>query len=278
MMSSTTASIPSIAQIRASTHILSVPDALAKVVKVGDDMAVKYGRSVSLLEAQNLEYVAQNSSVPVPKVLAAFAEQGTGVNFIVMELAPGEPLRDVIESLNADEKRGIEDKIRAALDALRSMEPPGYVGSVGRQACADGVFYVPGHDPAFSGPFENEAAMNEGMLRRMAEYEHASYLSLLRTLMARTLKDHRIVFTHGDLQPKNIMVHCTGRTEQGNRTFDVKLIDWEISGWYPDYWEFCNATVARGFRPEWMEMVQRILSVPTDEYLMMQVVRGILFY
>jgi aminoglycoside phosphotransferase len=40
---------------------------------------------------------------------------------------------------------------------------------------------------------------------------------------------HRIVFTHGDLEHHNIMV-------KGGRI--TGFLDWEASGWYPDYWEF----------------------------------------
>jgi aminoglycoside phosphotransferase (APT) family kinase protein len=40
------------------------------------------------------------------------------------------------------------------------------------------------------------------------------------------------VFTHGDIAPRNIMVdesaHITG------------IIDWELAGWYPEYWEYAN--------------------------------------
>jgi len=43
---------------------------------------------------------------------------------------------------------------------------------------------------------------------------------------------HRILFTHGDLKPHNILVkdgHITG------------FLDWESAGWYPDYWDFTTA-------------------------------------
>ncbi|KAG6166363.1 hypothetical protein E4U27_008226, partial [Claviceps purpurea] len=39
---------------------------------------------------------------------------------------------------------------------------------------------------------------------------------------------HEIVFTHGDLNMRNIMMH-NGRLSG--------IIDWETCGWYPDYWE-----------------------------------------
>ncbi|KAG8156826.1 hypothetical protein KVR01_013239 [Diaporthe batatas] len=39
------------------------------------------------------------------------------------------------------------------------------------------------------------------------------------------------VFTHGDLTPRNIIV-------EGSRV--AGIIDWEDSGWFPDYWEYAN--------------------------------------
>jgi aminoglycoside phosphotransferase (APT) family kinase protein len=50
--------------------------------------------------------------------------------------------------------------------------------------------------------------------------------------------------THGDLHPRNIMVKWEGAKDEGdghgggNRIRVTALIDWELSGWYPEYWEF----------------------------------------
>ncbi|KAI8659828.1 APH domain-containing protein [Fusarium sp. Ph1] len=53
---------------------------------------------------------------------------------------------------------------------------------------------------------------------------------LVREALSRRLRtDHRIVFTHCDLTPRNILVQ-DGKI-QG-------LVDWEDSGWYPEYWEY----------------------------------------
>lgn len=45
-------------------------------------------------------------------------------------------------------------------------------------------------------------------------------------------RDHSIVFSHGDLRPQNILV----KDEKV-----IGVIDWEFSGWYPEYWEFAKA-------------------------------------
>ncbi|OAA37005.1 Protein kinase-like domain protein [Metarhizium rileyi] len=61
------------------------------------------------------------------------------------------------------------------------------------------------------------------------------YINMLRELMPETKK---IVFTHGDIRPANIMVK-----QNNNGTWTVvAIIDWESSGFYPEYWEAVKAT------------------------------------
>lgn len=55
---------------------------------------------------------------------------------------------------------------------------------------------------------------------------------------------HRIDFTHDDFRPQNIMVRdgiVTG------------IIDWELSGWYPEYWEFVKALYAWSWQNDWLD-------------------------
>ncbi len=73
-------------------------------------------------------------------------------------------------------------------------------------------------------------------------------------------EDHRMVMTHGDLHPRNIMVKLDAdETSGGGGSGDVRvtaLIDWELSGWYPEYWEFVKAlsTVdVRGPLADWYQ-------------------------
>ncbi|KAK3897337.1 hypothetical protein C8A05DRAFT_48007 [Staphylotrichum tortipilum] len=44
--------------------------------------------------------------------------------------------------------------------------------------------------------------------------------------------EHPIVFSHGDIAARNIMVR------DGHI---VALLDWEFSGWLPEYWEYVFA-------------------------------------
>ncbi|KAG5759063.1 hypothetical protein H9Q72_012807 [Fusarium xylarioides] len=267
--------IPTIEEIRASTEVLSPPDASATVVKVGENFAVKFGHTVSFEEAEAFQFISSNTKVPVPEFYATLVEPETGINFIVMEYINARSLGDLWPSLAAPDKLEITNQLHAALQDLRSLEPPSYMGSVNRRPLTDGVFWTPEQNPATPGPFNTEEDLNEGVLKRLAEHEPQAHLTLLRTLITTTLRDHKVKFTHGDLQPKNILVKRTGLNDS---QYEIKIIDWEISGWYPEYWEFCNATIAGGFRSEWLDLVQHIMHVYVPEYLMLQTIRSLLFY
>ena len=272
--------LPSIATILQSTDVLSAPDASATVVRVGERFAVKYGASVSLLEPQNLSFVAKHSNVPVPETHGTLTEEGTGRNFIIMEMVSGEPLAKAWPSLSSSEKHDVVGQIQKAMIELRNIPPAGYIGSVARQPCADGIFWAPDspRDPSLSGPFDTEDSMNEGILRKLESSEHRSYVGLLRMLISTTLHDHRTFFTHGDLQPKNIMVQSTNSTASDTALFKIRIIDWETAGWYPEYWEYCNATIITCFNPDWLDIVQSAMPIYLHEYLMMQVIRYLIFY
>ncbi|EGY18663.1 uncharacterized protein VDAG_09189 [Verticillium dahliae VdLs.17] len=62
------------------------------------------------------------------------------------------------------------------------------------------------------------------------------YTNLLRSLMPSL--PATCVFSHGDLRPANIMV-C--QREDGSWRI-VGIIDWESSGFYPEYWDCVKAT------------------------------------
>lgn len=59
--------------------------------------------------------------------------------------------------------------------------------------------------------------------------------------------DSAIVFTHGDLHPSNIMLS----PDSPHRV--AAIIDWEQSGWFPEYWEDRKAHYTASYEGEWSE-------------------------
>ncbi|KAF7590395.1 hypothetical protein BBP40_002896 [Aspergillus hancockii] len=270
-------SLPTVSEIEAATEIITTSDASAKVVRVRERFAVKMGHGVPLIEAENMKFLAANSQVPVPTVYAAFRDPDTHKSYIIMEYLPGQTLEKILPSLNLVEKATISNSIRDAVSALRSIPPPNYFGMLNRQPYLDGVFWTESLDPKISGPFSNQEEMNLAILEKLRQTESDQYIRLLRHMVSRTLSGHRPVFTHGDLQPKNIMIERLGDRD-GRPEFRITLLDWESAGWYPEFWEFCNATIACRFKPGWLELVPDILDQYPVEFFMMQVVYSSVFY
>ena len=213
--------LPTDAEIEAATEIISTS---AKVVRVNKHFAVKMGRGISLIEAENMMFLAANSKVPVPKVHAAFRDPGTNKTYIIMQYLHGNTLQKLLPTLKQVEKAAICNLIKDAMMKLRSIPPQDYLGMLNRQPYLDGVFWTEGLDPKISGPFENQKGMNLAIIEKLRQTESDQYIRLLRNMINQTLNGHRTTFTHGDLQPKNIMVERLGNRD-GYPEFKITLLD-----------------------------------------------------
>jgi len=60
-------------QFRASTPETVARGAGTQLAKISPSMLVKYGTNESLMEATNMLYVAEKTSIPVPTLFAAYA-------------------------------------------------------------------------------------------------------------------------------------------------------------------------------------------------------------
>ncbi len=63
------------------------------------------------------------------------------------------------------------------------------------------------------------------------------------------------VSTHGDIAPRNILVDESGRI--------TGIIDWELAGWYPEYWEYANIMKPTRDR-DWQSRMDRVATQRWD--------------
>ncbi|BAE59691.1 hypothetical protein BDV35DRAFT_406144 [Aspergillus flavus] len=121
--------LPSIAEIEASTDILSDPSRSVKVVRVRERFAVKVGTSIAPLEAENMQFVAANSKIPVIKVHDHFVDPETQKRYIIMDHVPGTDLQKLAPSLPENQKKTVSKRIREAPDELRRIPSKGILGT-----------------------------------------------------------------------------------------------------------------------------------------------------
>lgn len=78
----------------------------------------------------------------------------------------------------------------------------------------------------------NEADFNDFLVYINTERAAPYFRYWIRRLFR---DDHRIVLTHGDLHRGNNM------EDVADGRVNVSLIDWEMGGFYPEYWELLKA-------------------------------------
>jgi aminoglycoside phosphotransferase (APT) family kinase protein len=229
------------------------------VVRVGDHYAVKFGGTTSLQEGENMLFIQQSTSIPIPKVYALFRDRDTNLEFIVMEYISGTDLRAVWGTLDTTKKRAIASQLRQQIDEVRRIPSPGYYGGVWGKPIRNFLFNnehqpnQPHPEPEISGPHKTEEQWVEAMCRRLGKLKGAAprQISFLRRHYHAVFRGHEPVFTHANLCPGNVMLRHDGTPV---------MIDWEDAGWYPSFWEYCCAAVLFGHASDWDELVYDMLG------------------
>jgi aminoglycoside phosphotransferase len=181
---------------------------------------VKYGNAVNIDEAQKLSFIQESGlEIPVPVVYSA--GKCGDIGFIEMEWKEGDTSESAWSELANEDKLSYARQLREIVNGLRSLEGR-YIGSLEQGPAID-----PRRSPNRGEPFQTEAAFNKFLLSNTISTTPTIYRKMLESLLPAT--DHKIVLTHRDLSPTNIIVK-EGRV--------VGIVDWEYAGWYPEYWEF----------------------------------------
>jgi serine/threonine protein kinase len=171
-----------------------------------------------------MRFVARNTNIPIPSVWTSF--KWRSVEYVVMSHVPGVTLEDILRNSKSgtiEYQETIVEQLRCFVAQLRSLQSP-YGASI-CSVLGGSVYDHRLRADVPSGPYRDEQHMN-------LQLRNAHPLECLPdNIIPFLMKLHPIVFTHGDIAPRNIIV-------QGNR---ITLIDWETAGWFPAHWEFCKA-------------------------------------
>ncbi|KAG6876625.1 hypothetical protein C0992_012225 [Termitomyces sp. T32_za158] len=217
-------------------------------------LLLKLGYSDVGLEADTLRYIRENTSIPVPRVVAS-ATHGEYA-YTLMEVVEGIALDSVWPRLDAQQRSNVIAQLRGFISQLRTLPPPphvtrGSICSLHGHAMRDSR--VSSADPL--GPYSSESDFNDHLVK-VADVFVDSELS--EPVRARMRNDHRILFTHGDLAPRNIIMRDD---------VVVAIVDWEESGWLPEHWELVKAKWSPGMNKDsgWKEAIWEILGHEQEE-------------
>lgn len=209
-------------------------------------------------EVNALRTVGSYTSVPVPKALdfvtaptpaSAQDDLAHEEGYLLMNRIPGVPLSRCQEVLSDKDAARIEAQLQDHITQLRAIPQPAGTGHAISDtlggACRD--TRIKDGEPV--GPFADEASFNQelGDPRNPAR------------------SGHHIFFTHADLNPRNILVDRTAQRD-GSLGWQVTgIVDWEMAGYYPEYWEYTKALYER-FRwtRRYQNMVHRVFRLFGD--------------
>lgn len=258
--------LPTMDAIESSIEILCKQSA-RKVVGVGPHFVVKYGLQIELDEGLTMIFVANVTSVHVPKVYALFKDAERGENYIIMERIQGVRLDSIWATLERTQKQAIAAQIRADFTELRKLRSPGGYCSLDCKPLRDNVFYT-GHKEeslGIDGPFKTETEFNDALIKK---YLASGYLPMgkadyYRRALPSIFHGHPPTFSHGDPQRKNILINT--------KDLSITIIDWEFAGWYPSYWDYFRAIYACGwFDDDWSEWIDSSFDIFRNEWAWMQ--------
>ncbi|KAH8915126.1 kinase-like protein [Atractiella rhizophila] len=235
------------------------------------------------LEALNMTFVRRHTNIPLPTV-HSFFEIGVVETFshrrrqyaLIMEFMQGQVLQHARKNLSNLQLKNITQQLRTHIHSLRSI--PRFtsaavcsiVGSRCHDTRLDGTFLP--LEVEF-GPFHSVSAFHDYIFERATWAMKASkYPIPEEAFKARETfpDDAKVVLSHGDLSPHNILVDGDGNV--------VGVIDWENFGFWPEWWEYQRAMYYwYGVRGYWDKIFNNIFQdyrKETEAYGVMQSYAG----
>ena len=166
-------------------------------------------------EALALQFIKAHTTIPVPQMLSSSWDR------ITMEFVEGQTLQQAWPVLTSDQRVDVLAQLTGYIAQLRNLRGV-HIGRLNGEGAL-----VPGIMTRSGGPFNTLAEFHDFLVNPPKRLEAQSmYWHQITTQLS---AECPIVFTHGDIAARNIMVR-DGRI--------VALLDWENAGWYPEYWDY----------------------------------------
>ncbi|RAL03101.1 uncharacterized protein BO80DRAFT_462848 [Aspergillus ibericus CBS 121593] len=210
-----------IRMMQASEILWKGPSARRKMIlKCNAHIVLKAVRDMSeFTEYTTLQYLRQyRPDIPSPEPLGLL--RFNGITLIFMSYQPGDPLTNVWPSLDKTQKASIQEQLNKILTDLRSLpwNPGTPLGGIGGEGCKDVRRHLRRSDRPITTIDEFEQFLFKGY-RSGGD----AFVKLMGELSP-PASSCKVVFTHGDLRPDNIIVEMTA--DHGYKI--TGLIDWEV--------------------------------------------------
>ena len=199
-----------------------------KIVRLSRNLVLKAGADVLPSETYNMRYVAEVTSIRLPRIHRAFNIPGEGYHlttgYIVMDYIEGQCLADIWNVLEPERRENVVRQVAEMIRQLQSihLSTPGPIGG---GPCRGMWFTVYG-----AGPFQDRQQIEDWFNHKLAICKR------LKNAKEDTPRFdfQTFVLTHHDICPRNLILDTSEH---------LWLIDWAFAGAYPPVFE--AATIMR---------------------------------
>lgn len=225
------------------------------------DLCIKFRDAVTLSEASTLQFIAEHTSIPIPKVHHAFTHRGK--SYILLERVRGETIAKRWPTLSEASKPSLFKQLEDIIKELRSVPCqtegiPNLDGGPIRDFRPQNSSWGP-----FRTVTDFHPSLRSNVTLQPLESSKSSSpdeISDLKRLTAFHATEPRApVLTHGDLSSLDILIHNDAV---------VGIIDWDAAGWLPYCWECTMAWHADPRNRFGQKEVHRFLDAYEEELCM----------
>ncbi|KGO64783.1 Phospholipase/carboxylesterase/thioesterase [Penicillium italicum] len=230
------------------------------VLGLNPEIVMKTGNDIDIDHIHTLEYIKHHAPrVPIPHIHGILQQPNSNRTFLLMSRAPGEPLDSKWQFLDENEKASIREQLDSIVGEFRFLPAPAsdetqaVLGGGSPRRCKDARRQI----RVAQGCISNEREFNE-FLTSNPHRARTGNISMIKSYLE---DDHKVFLAHGDFHPRNIMVvthldgpvaddvlpkeslcSTNGIVNQSTTQVTVTaILDWEMCGWYPEYWEYVKA-------------------------------------
>lgn len=211
--------------------------------------------SAAAAPAAAMRLARKRTSAPVPWIIKTIIpENENEYGIISMEFVEGETLEEAWPSMVDQDKKNVLAQLKDFMYQVHQVEGE-FIGSVDKSVYKDQLFSNREHD---YGPFQDEDAFCKGIAQSPRACDANSFTQIAINMVNSIPKSEHVVLTHGDFVPRNILVRNGGNV--------AAIVDWEMAGFYPEYWEYAKAHLFTDYEHPWR--VERAVDQVLEPYLL----------
>lgn len=220
--------------------------------KLNESIFIKHGRKYEIQrETDAIQFVRRHTSIPLPSIIESRKSEDD--SWYTMQVIPGKSLSDAWTDMSEQARLKTRTELCGYIKELRAIQPPEpvYIGSCTSSSAYDHRL----NNSLPCGPFSSESAFNDFLVSPVQRCPRQELVAFY----CNQLKDtHQIVFTHADLCGDHIIVDpVTGKING--------IIDWEMAGWWPEYWEYTKALYGSRCQQWWKLLVSEAVGEYSHE-------------